>query len=301
MPSTAPTTTMKQKHERGQNRRPSMGRRVLGFPVTWMVVGTVFVFLTNAILVGVGSEMDTTGVIVTALIGAAAGLLFYKLTMMLVAKRRTPELALSHLPREILLGLAVGTGFIGTSFLILLATGSYTVAWDPHHAATTIALALSVNAGAAIVEELTFRGLIFQAIEQLSGPRIGQWIALAITALLFGGIHLANPGATLWSSLAIAIEAGVLLGAAFAWRRNLWFAIGIHFAWNVTVSLLGIPVSGHRNPGLFMTTVNGPAALTGGDFGIEASIVPVLISVVLAVSMLIAARRRNIAQRHSVG
>ena len=282
MASAAAPTTKKQKQKSSQNRRPSIGRRVLGFPVTWMVVGTVFVFLTNAILVGIGPEMDTTGVIVTALIGAAAGLLFYKLTMMLVAKRKTPELALRHFAREILLGLAVGTGFIGISFLVVLATGPYTATWAPHNAATTIALALSVNAGAAIVEELTFRGLIFQAIEKLSGPRIGQWIALAITALLFGGVHLANPGATLWSSLAIAIEAGVLLGAAFAWRRNLWFAIGIHFAWNLIEGFLGIPVSGHRDPGLFSTTVNGPTALTGGDFGIEASIVPVLISVVLA-------------------
>jgi membrane protease YdiL (CAAX protease family) len=273
--------------------RPSVMRRILTFPVTWMIIGTVFVFLTDAILVGIGSEMNSTGVIVTALIGGAAGLVFYKLTMLLVARRKTPELAMGGFAREIGLGLAIGTGFIGAAFLIVVATGAYSVTWAPHNVATIVAVALAVNAGAAIVEELTFRGIIFQAIEELAGPRVGRWVALGVTAALFGGVHLLNPGATLWSSFAIAIEAGVLLGAAFMWRGSLWFAIGIHFAWNVIEGLLGIPVSGHRDPGLFVTETHGASILTGGSFGIEASIVTVLLSLALSVPMLVAAHRRR--------
>jgi hypothetical protein len=97
----------------------------------------------------------------------------------------------------------------------------------------------------------------------------------------------------LWSGLAIAIEAGVLLGAAFAWRRNLWFVIGIHFAWNTLEGLFGIAISGHRDPGLLLTIATGPAAITGGTFGVEASIVPVLMSIAISVPMIIAARRAN--------
>ena len=276
--------------------KPSVMRRILTFPLTWMVIGTVFVFLTNAILVGVGSEMSSTGVIVTALIGAAAGLVFYKLTMWLVAKRKTPELSVRGFGREMLLGLAIGTGFLAVSYLVLVATGGYSVTWAPHNVATTVALALAVNAGAAVVEELTFRGLLFQGVEKLFGPRVGRWIALAVTAAFFGGAHLMNPGATLWSSLAIAIEAGGLLGAAFIWRRNMWFVIGIHFAWNVIEGLLGIPVSGHRDPGLFLTTVHGSSLLTGGSFGLEASFVPVVVSLAIAIPMLVAAHRRRAAE-----
>jgi membrane protease YdiL (CAAX protease family) len=269
--------------------KPSIGRRILSFPVTWMIIGVVFVFLTDAILVGIGSELDTTGIIVMALIGAAAGLLFYTLVMKFVARRSLPELALKRAGKQLLLGGIIGAAFISVSYLTLLATGVYTAVWNPQNAATVIAVAVAVNAGAAIVEELTFRGLIFQGVEQLGG----RWIALAATSLLFGGVHLLNPGATLWSGLAIAIEAGVLLGAAFMWRRNLWFVIGLHFAWNTIEGLLGIPVSGHREPGLISTTARGADLITGGAFGIEASIVPVLISILLAVAMLIAARRRG--------
>ncbi|WP_144710770.1 type II CAAX endopeptidase family protein [Curtobacterium pusillum] len=279
----------------GQGPKPGVARRIFTFPLTWMVIGTVFVFLTNAILVGVGSEMDSTGVIVTALIGAAAGLLFYKLTMWLVARRSTPELSLRHFGRETVFGLAIGTVFIAASYLIVVATGGYSVVWAPHDVATTVGLALAVNAGAAIVEELTFRGLLFQGIEALGGRRAGRWIALGVTAAFFGGAHLFNPGATLWSSFAIAVEAGVLLGAAFIWRRNMWFVIGIHFAWNVIEGLLGIPVSGHRDPGLFLTTVHGTGLLSGGAFGLEASFVPVLVSLAVAIPMLVAAHRKRVA------
>jgi membrane protease YdiL (CAAX protease family) len=279
--STAPTRPPR-------STRPSVMRRILAFPLSWMIIGAVFVFLTDAILVGIGSEMNSTGVIVMALIGAAAGLVFYKLVMVFVARRTTPELSIRHFFRETLLGILIGTGFMAVCYCVLVASGAYTAAWAPRHVVTTIALAVAVNAGAAIVEELTFRGLIFQGIEQLGG----RWIALGVTALLFGGAHFFNPGATLWSSVAIAIEAGVLLGAAFMWRRNIWFVIGLHFAWNLVEGLLGIPVSGHRDPGLFLTFVHGPSVFTGGSFGIEASIVPVAVSLAIAIPMLVAAQRR---------
>jgi hypothetical protein len=94
-----------------------------------------------------------------------------------------------------------------------------------------------------------------------------------------------------WSSIAIAVEAGGLMGAAFLWRRSLWLVIGLHASWNGIEQAIGIPVSGHVDPGLAITTVDGPALLTGGAFGLEASLVPVLVSVVISAGMLVAAHR----------
>ncbi|MGV2806384.1 CPBP family intramembrane metalloprotease, partial [Clostridium perfringens] len=135
------------------------------------------------------------------------------------------------------------------------------------NAGSVLISSIGAALGAAIVEELIFRGLMFQAIDRLGGKSL----ALAVTSLFFGVAHLGNPGATLYSAFAIALEAGVLLGAAFLWRRNLWFTIGLHFAWNAFEGLLGIPVSGHSAAGLFTVKVNGAALLTGGDFGLEGS------------------------------
>ncbi len=144
-----------------------------------------------------------------------------------------------------------------------------------------------VQTGAAVTEELLFRGLALQALELLWGSRA----ALVITSLFFGVAHLGAEGASAWSALAIAVEAGVLLGAAFLWRRSIWFVVGLHCVWNTTVELLGIPVSGHTSDGLFTVDVHGSDLLTGGAFGLEASVVPVLAGVALAVPMLVLARR----------
>ncbi|WP_220034453.1 CPBP family intramembrane glutamic endopeptidase [Curtobacterium sp. MCPF17_047] len=270
-----------------------MINRLRTFPVTWMIIGTVLVVLTSAVFTAIGAESGPIGMALMALIGMAAGSAFYVLTMRVIARRRIPELALRTASREALTGLGIGAAFVIVSYGIVLVAGGYSIDWAPRDVGKTLMLAIAVNASAAVIEELTFRGLLFQGIERLGGRERGRWIALTVTAALFGALHIMNPGATLWTSLAIAVEAGVLLGAAFLWRRSLWFVIGIHFAWNVIEGLLGIPVSGHRDAGLFITTVHGDGLLTGGTFGLEASLVPVIVSLAIAVPMLTAAARQR--------
>lgn len=159
--------------------------------------------------------------------------------------------------------------------------------WAGNGLLTVVGPAVAVQAGAAVTEELMFRGLALQALEQLWGSRV----AVVITGLFFGAAHLIAPGADAWSTLAIALEAGVMLGAAFLWRRGIWFVVGLHFAWSLAEQLLGIPVSGHTPEGLFTVDVHGSALLTGGGFGLETSIVPVVIGVLLALRMFSLARR----------
>lgn len=273
--------------------KPGIVRRILAYPLVWLVIGAVAIVIFSGLLNGVSSELDTPFQIGAALISAVGSIGLYVLTMRLVARRRTPELN-GRIGREFLVGGAIGAGFVISSVLLISALGGYSVQWHPVDALTTVSLAVAVSLGVAIVEELVFRGLALQAIEKIGGP----WVAVAITAILFGGAHMLNPGASLWSGFAITVEAGVLMGAAFVWRRNLWFVIGMHFAWNTIQSLFGIPVSGHRNPGLFVTEMHGDDWLTGGAFGMEASVVTVAVSIVLSAMMVVAARRaRALADR----
>lgn len=137
---------------------------------------------------------------------------------------------------------------------------------------------LAVLAG--ILEELLFRGLLFR----LSSKILGTWGALLVTSALFGAAHAANPGATVSSSLAIALEAGILLGAAYAATGRLWLPIGLHLGWNFTEgSLFGMTLSGNAmGSGLIRGSLDGPQILTGGEFGPEASIVAVILCLCLA-------------------
>src|SRR5262249_14558687 len=97
-----------------------------------------------------------------------------------------------------------------------------------------------------------------------------------------------NPGATVFSSIAIALEAGVLLAAAYVVTGRLWLPIGLHAAWNFTEgSVFGMSVSGGRQAAsLFGGTLSGPAILTGGAVGPEASIVAVVVCLALAFLLL---------------
>jgi hypothetical protein len=145
---------------------------------------------------------------------------------------------------------------------------------------------------AAILEEILFRGLLFRLISKL----FGTWTALVLTSALFGAAHAFNKGATVWSSIAIALEAGILLGAAYAATQRLWLPIGLHLGWNFTEgSIFGMSVSGGAaKESLVHGSVHGPTAFTGGAFGPEASVVAVIVCLATAIVLL----RRVVLRRN---
>lgn len=122
-------------------------------------------------------------------------------------------------------------------------------------------------------EELLFRGYAFQRL--VDGT--GDWLALGLASLYFAYAHWDNPGMTraiqFWGLLNIAL-AGILLGLCYLKTRSLAMSIGLHLGWNWTQgSLLGFGVSGIRL-GSFLEPVfhDRPLWLTGGSFGLEASL-----------------------------
>jgi hypothetical protein len=185
-------------------------------------------------------------------------------------ERRTPsELDLHHFLPEMAIGLVIGFGLFALSMTTLWAIGVY----HPAGAGTTYGLARGLVAAlvAGVLEEIVFRGLLFR----LSSKILGTWGALLFTAALFGAAHAFNRGATVGSSLAIAIEAGILLGAAYAATERLWLPMGLHIGWNFTEgSIFSMSVSGNSlSGGLIQGSLSGPRILAGGQFGPEASIV----------------------------
>ena len=244
----------------------------------WLVAGVVGVMVVAA-----SAEFDP----VWSVLAAVAAVGVYWLVTKYVARRPASEIARAGAVGQWGRGSAVGAGFVLVSALVVTLLGGYSFSRSGEFLGVFVNAAI-VSLVAAVTEELIFRGLLLQALEKW----LGSWAALGITSALFGLAHLSNPNGTLWSSLAITVEAGLLLGAAFLWLRNIWFVAGIHWAWNTVVALLGIPVSGFASSGWFAVEVSGPELLTGGEFGLEASIVPVLLGLGITVVML---RRRALA------
>ena len=135
---------------------------------------------------------------------------------------------------------------------------------------------------AAVGEEIVFRGVVYRRLED----RLGTTIALVVSAAAFGLVHAGNPGANWASTLAIALESGVLLGLAYAATRSLWLPIGLHFGWNFTEGgIFGAAVSGGQNSGLIHAHLVGPPLLTGGAFGPEASLAALVVSLSASIAL----------------
>jgi uncharacterized protein len=204
-------------------------------------------------------------------------------------ERREPEELLHRAAgREFSYGLTLGICLFTTVMLILWIVGVY----HPTGCGSIAPLAAGFLTAllAAVVEEIIFRGFLFRLTQKLGG----MWGALAVTSILFGAAHAANKGATVGSSVAIALEAGVLLGAAYALTQRLWLPIGLHLGWNFAEgSIFGMSVSGGAQKGSLITgELHGKALLTGGAFGPEASIVAVVVCLTAAIYLLWKATHR---------
>ena len=204
-------------------------------------------------------------------------------------------LAPSRAVPDTLRGFVIGAALLTAVTGLLALAGSYRIlGWAELPEGTSRAFLFGkmtlMFLAVGIFEELLSRGIIFRQLEQA----VGTWLAMAVSALLFGLGHRNNPGATWVSSLAIALEAGALLAAAYVATRSLWLPIGIHWAWNLFEGpVWGSLVSGNDIGVLARASFPGPTVLTGGAFGPEAGLPAMVLGTVLGVAIMVVAIRRN--------
>ncbi|MCB2155585.1 CPBP family intramembrane metalloprotease [bacterium] len=286
-------------------------QRILGFPPVRLILilfwAAVFGWLLGLILgflhstLGIrfapgggpfpelGAGIVQECVMLLALLGAVW------LVARFAARRELDEFNPDTATSETFLGIGIGFGFITTIILFEMAAGWYRVVGTnfgdsnvmPYGLLATFLLFVLV----AFFEELLFRGVLFRLIEEM----FGSPVALLISGLLFGFVHYHNPGATVWSSVLIAIEAGVMLGAMYMVTGRLWMVIGTHLAWNFCLgSLYGSPVSGLSHlPKLLVSETSGPDLWTGGSFGPEAGLPAFILGTLLSIILLSVAWRRG--------
>lgn len=259
---------------------PSLARRIVAFPLTLLVIGFVWI---SALSIGTGQAYELLGFARNtpekafgAVLMAAAVILGYKAYKRWVERAPDTDLPMAGAVPELAAGILFGTALFSLMTGIVALLGGFEVLGLRGMGQIWTMLAIAIVSGT--MEEVLFRGIIMRHLETL----IGTWAALALTSALFGLGHIANPDATWFSSFAIALEAGLLLGGAYMLTRRLWLAIGIHAAWNFTQGwIFSIPVSGGEAPlGLLITRRVGPDWLTGGNFGLEASAVAMVVATI---------------------
>lgn len=275
-------------------RRTRLARRiVLYWGVRMLITWFAFGLLTWASVAGLQALSVEISPLVTVGMLAVCTLLAVFAVTRLIERRTLAEigLPLRRFVMDWLKGAGVGAAYLGASVGILALVGGYRVS-SVAFAGQALAGGLLLHFFVGVFEETLFRGILFRFLEE----GLGSWLALIITALFFGFAHWSNPHATLWSAIAIALEAGVAFGAVYMATRSLWVVMGMHTSWNfLQGTIFGVAVSGNSAPtdSLFQPSIQGNSWLTGGAFGIEASVIAVVLGLGLGLYLTVYAVRQN--------
>ena len=137
-----------------------------------------------------------------------------------------------------------------------------------------------------VVEEIVFRGMMIR-----EWALKWNWPAAGITGgLVFALAHVLTNlekltvPEMLWLTLAGTVVTLLFL-AMYLRAKSLWLPIGFHAAWNFCLTaVLGTTMSAKKSAfSLCETELSGGFLLTGGNFGLETSVVTVLVSAIVAV------------------
>lgn len=263
---------------------PSRSTRFMRYPLVRIVLAVAAVVLAVMLTYAFAKAIapKPARIIWPHLLATASVLLTYIAYVRWIEKRALVEFSRNGALREIGAGCAIGAGAVAAVVGGLYAAG----AWHPaglNPWSLAIAAPIAEMMFVGVFEEVLFRAILFRILDQWLGSRV----ALLLSALLFGLAHLPGEGVTMLA-IANTVVAGVMFTAAYMLTRRLWLCIGIHAAWNYTLgSIFSIAVSGNRSSaGLINGTLTGPDWLTGGAYGLEASVGTLLVLIVLSAAFL---------------
>lgn len=192
--------------------------------------------------------------------------------------------------KQFALGLALGAGMVWLNVGLLALLGhvessrlAEKTAWP---LLSLYAIGFFIQSGG---EELVSRGYIMQNLLTWWGT---GW-ALAAQAIMFAVLHGSNPGGMSGMTMVNLLLFATASGLAYLRLGNLWLPIGVHTGWNFCLAnIAGLTVSGITlSTRVFETKLAGEVLWTGGEFGLEASVVNTLVwSVFCAVFALMRPR-----------
>ena len=271
-------------------------KRVLQFPLVALTLAFVIMVVAQAVGAGVSYLAGTRGAglamptdLIFAIAVTVLTVLAYKLIVVRMGEQPRDDLPFDARARDTVSGFVQGALVFSAIVGVAALLGTYQVlGLSPAEDWLPILIATGLMAG--VTEEILLRGIVFRWLEELGG----SWVALALSALVFGFLHAGNPNATLVSSLSIALAAGLILGGAYMLTRNLWLAVGMHAGWNVTQGLVwDVPISGVALDGWVESRLVGDPILSGGAFGLEASVITMVIAAAYGAWLIARAARRG--------
>lgn len=250
----------------------SRWRRMLHHPLARMLAASLAMFLPLALTFALIESLipKDGGVAWPNLVAALVCALGYWMYVKRVERREVTELGGAGAPAEWARGVALGVllGLLTLAPLWGLSVYRIEGLGDGSPLLKLIPEMVLVS----VIEELLIRGVMFRIAEQAWG----SWRALVFSTVLFVAAHL--PGEISLMGVLVTAAASLAFTAAFQVSRRLWLPMGMHFAWNYLFSaVFSVPVSGHEAKGWLHGSMTGPAWLSGGPYGVEASAIALLV------------------------
>ena len=251
----------------------SLLKRTFKHPISTILIGTMTVILATLLVKEFISKPILSALFsaeplikaITATIGSIAMFAGYHLHLKYFEKESFSEFSFKHIHKEFPIGLMIGFGSMGMVVFMLYALGYYNIIGTKSlfEFLPTIAFIF----GAAVLEEIIFRGLIFRLLENWKGPTT----ALFVSSLIFQIPHFMNLHTGI-SPAILGVLFGVVTGLMYAYTRRLWLPIAFHFSWNLVQPIFIKTLSGGEFVSLFESELEGPELLIGSEFGLEVSI-----------------------------
>jgi len=262
-------------------------RRIVDYPLVTMLLAIVLFIITIAIAAAIVKLVPVkipgfTFDMKFSVLAIVLLLLLYELVIRRMGEHPRDDYRDPNALRRLLIGLGAGFAVFSVAVGVAAALGVYRITSGGDLSQLLPAL-IGAALFPAVNEELLFRGILFRWLEEWGG----SWAALLVTSALFGCAHLLNPNASAIAAIGIAFEAGVMLGAAYMLTRSLWLPMGLHAAWNFAQGeVYDIPVSGMPVHGIVQAQLSGPPLLTGNGFGLEASVIAIVVATLFGLWLL---------------
>ncbi|MEQ6902082.1 type II CAAX endopeptidase family protein [Nocardioides sp. YIM 152588] len=279
-------------------------RRRTHWLLAWLVAFAVGVILVYSVVMQIGLALLDTEVEAYAgqwveLVANAATVLVLFLWLRYYERRPFSSVGFRGTAgiARFVAGFLGGIALFAVPVLVLWGTGDLSSSGSEHtelgwSALLLVIAVIPVWLVQGTTEEIVTRGYLLQN----NGTQLPGWLAIVLVSVGFGVVHLE------FSPIPLAVI--ILVGLSFAFiavaQGSIWLVAGLHVGWNFAQgNVFGIPVSGNpRDVSLFAF---GPAdgageLMSGGDFGVEGSIVAAALWAAVAVVSFVYFRRAQAAR-----
>jgi uncharacterized protein len=268
--------------------------KFLFFPITKIVVGIgicfgllvlVRNFITKPIFHSLISQKNIADTLINY-ISVALLLASYYYLFRVYEKREVTELSSHKIAKEGIGGFALGFLLVSVVIGVLFGLGYYSVI--SISSASYMLAPFSLLVLAAIIEDLFIRGLILRTMENWIGTYLGLLVVTVTEAQ-----HVFNPNSNFISFIGDLVW-GFSLATLYIFSKRVWLPFFFHLGWNFAQPFYGSNLSGLDDMGrVIQAKFEGPHLLTGGVYGIEASLISIPLLLAIGILFLYLSIRRD--------